>query len=229
MIVIVDYGMGNLHSVKRALDYAAQLEGKNINVKISAKADDILNASHLILPGQGGIKDCMKALQYSKLEHALRQAVHSKTPILGICVGMQMLFEQSEEGDMHSNIPTTCLGLISGKIKKFPQKDNNNKEDQVLKVPHMGWNTIDFQNKNGSKNIHKIWHNIPNNSHFYFIHSYYLVDNAENANYTIAKCRYGLEFVCAIACNNIVAMQFHPEKSARYGLQIYQNFINLAI
>jgi imidazole glycerol-phosphate synthase subunit HisH len=230
MIVIVDYGMGNLHSVKRALDYAVHDENKDIAIKISSNAADILNASHLILPGQGGIADCMRALQNSKLEDALRTAIQKKIPTLGICVGMQMLFEQSEEGQT----PTECLGLLSGKIKKFKSTTNINDNTGAIKVPHMGWNTIrllDNASSSGSNlntpTVHKIWQNIPNDSYFYFIHSYYLEKNALNTQHAIAECNYTTDFICAVACDNIIGMQFHPEKSAKYGLQIYQNFINL--
>ena len=228
MIIIVDYGMGNLHSVKRAINYAAP----NLDVKISSNANDIKNASHIILPGQGGMADCMQALNVSNLKDALLETIlHKKTLTLGICVGMQMLFEESEEGkkDSYGNIvPTIGLGILNGKIKKFSKNDishieNKKEKYEMYKVPHMGWNTINIQ-----QNINKdIWLNIPNNSHFYFIHSYYLSLNEQTQDYMIANCEYGVEFVCAIAHDNIIAAQFHPEKSSEAGLQLYRNFINL--
>jgi glutamine amidotransferase len=230
MIIIVDYGMGNLHSVKRAINYVAP----DLNVKISSNANEIENASHIILPGQGGMADCMNALNASNLKDALLETIlHKKTPTLGICVGMQMLFEESEEGKKDSNgntISTAGLGILNGKIKKFSKSNIENIEDkkekyEIYKVPHMGWNTINIQQ---NINIKKdIWLNIPNNSHFYFIHSYYLSLNEKTQAYAIATCEYGIEFVCAVGYENIIATQFHPEKSSEVGLQLYRNFINL--
>jgi glutamine amidotransferase len=233
MIIIVDYGMGNLHSVKRAIQYVAP----NIDVRISSNALDIQKASHIILPGQGGMADCMKALSDSNLKQSLLDTIlNKKTPTLGICLGMQMLFEQSEEGrkDEHGNvIPSLGLGILEGKIKRFSKQDipNHNLENNdVYKVPHMGWNTIKNQSNllASSKSYPNIWQNIANDSHFYFIHSYYLPLNQQTKKYAIATCEYGVDFVCAVAHENIIATQFHPEKSADSGLQLYRNFINLA-
>ncbi len=224
MIIIVDYGMGNLHSVKRALQYAAP----NSNIKISSEASELEKASHIILPGQGGMADCMKALKYSNLKDSLLNVIlNKKVPTLGICVGMQMLFEQSDEGkkDNHGNIiPTLGLGILKGKIKKFDVQDIKHTQPMdVYKIPHMGWNTIKIK-----PNSSKIWGNIQDDSYFYFIHSYYLPIDQQTQNYAIASCNYGIEFACAVAYQNIIATQFHPEKSAEVGLQLYRNFINLA-
>jgi len=211
MIIIVDYGMGNLHSVKRAFEFVAP----NSQIKISSNPLDIKNASKLILPGQGAMADCMKSLNNSNLKENLLEAInHKKTPTLGICVGMQMLFENSEEGN------TLGLGILQGQIKKFHIENFLSKE--CNKIPHMGWNNIQYdENKR-----HNIFNNIANNSYFYFIHSYYLPINNVTDKYMIAKCKYGLEFVAAIAYSNIIATQFHPEKSSDVGLELYKNFAN---
>jgi glutamine amidotransferase len=216
MIVIVDYGMGNLHSVKRAINYV----NTNIKVIISNNSKDIHNAQKIILPGQGGIKDCMQALNNSGLKDDLLKAITvDKKPTLGICVGMQMLFEASEESNH-----TVGLGILKGKFERFEANQVDKKTGDTLKVPHMGWNNINISS-NEWCNQSFIWHNIKDKSQFYFIHSYYLPITQDSAKYSIATCKYQKEFISAIAFENIIATQFHPEKSANVGLQLYKNFV----
>jgi imidazole glycerol-phosphate synthase subunit HisH len=218
MIVIVDYGMGNMHSVKRAIEYVAPRS----KVLISSNHNDIKNASKIILPGQGAMPDCMKALKASNLQQVLMEAITVQhKPTLGICVGMQMLFENSEESHITGST-TAGLGILTGKIKKFPSIAN-------IKVPHMGWNRVKYNQYNDIKS--KLFHSndniaIEQNSFFYFVHSYYLDIYGIDKGYKIATCNYGLEFSCAIEHNNLFATQFHPEKSSDNGLAVYQNFIN---
>ncbi len=212
MIIIVDYGMGNLFSVKRAMEYVCP----NQQVKISNQAQDIQNASKIILPGQGAMQDCMKLLNNSNLRQVLLTAItEQKKPTLGICVGMQMLFQSSEEGN------TEGLGILNGRIEKFKSSE--------LKVPQMGWNNVEQQQVNDRNDfIYKnIWHNILNNSFYYFIHSYYLPINAATKPYVIGKSNYGIDFASVVTHENILATQFHPEKSSYCGLELYKNFANI--
>jgi len=197
-IAIVDYGMGNLHSVARALRAAAP----DATVWIARTPADIERAARLVLPGQGAMPDCMRTLAASGLRAAVLQAASEK-PLLGICVGEQMLFERSEEGDTHG------LGLFPGRVRRF---------DAGLKVPHMGWNRVH------QTYAHPLWHAIPEQSFFYFAHSYYVEPGAAPGFSTIGESDYGLRFTCAVTQANIFAVQFHPEKSAEAGLQLYRNF-----
>lgn len=211
-IAIVDYGMGNFHSVARALQAAAP----DANIKICREAHDIDQASRVVFPGQGAMRDCMRTLNESGLREAVERAARSK-PLLGVCVGEQMLFERSEEGD------TPCLGLLPGTVRRFsgPQFAGNaqaDHENELLKVPHMGWNRVE------QTRSHSLWDGIPDHTHFYFVHSYY-VEPADPA-LTVGESHYGLRFTCAIATANIFAVQFHPEKSAAHGLRLYRNFVD---
>jgi len=190
-IAIVDYGMGNLHSVARALRAAAPAA----EVWIARDANAIDRAARLVLPGQGAMPDCMRTLAASGLRAALLQAARSK-PLLGICVGEQMLFDYSEEGN------TEGLGLLPGRVRRF---------DAGLKVPHMGWNRVQ------QTRAHPLWHGIADQSFFYFAHSYYVEPGTRPRFFTIGESDYGLRFTCAVAQANIFAVQFHPEKSADAG------------
>lgn len=196
-IAIIDYGMGNLRSVQKALEKAGQ------DSIITNNHDIIKDATKIILPGVGAFKDAMANLHKLGLVELLNQEViEKKKPFLGICLGMQLIAKSSEEfGD------TKGLGWLDAKILRFP---SNN-----LKVPHVGWNELNFVNPT------KLFNNIPDNKDFYFVHSYYFDTNEK---FCIGTCNYGIDFVCAIQNENIFATQFHPEKSQTYGLEILKNF-----
>ncbi len=206
-IVVVDYGMGNLRSVAQALRHVAP----EADVRISGAVADIQSADRLVLPGQGAIPDCMRCLRESGLQEALLVAVRTK-PLFGVCVGEQLLFDWSEEGD------TPGLGLLPGKVVRF-QLDGQLQEDgSRFKVPQMGWNRVK------QTSPHPLWSGIADDSYFYFVHSYYAAptDPAHIAGTTL----YGAPFASAVARDNIFATQFHPEKSASAGLQLYKNFVH---
>lgn len=205
-IVVVDYGMGNLRSVAQALRAVAP----EAEVMISGEVADIVAADRIVLPGQGAMPDCMKSLKMSGLQQAVQDAVRSK-PLLGVCVGEQMLFDWSEEGD------TPGLGLLPGKIIRFQLKDQLQEDGSRFKVPQMGWNRV------RQSQAHPLWQGIPDQSYFYFVHSYYAVP-ADLAD-SVGETDYGAAFCCAVARENIFATQFHPEKSAAAGLQLYRNFV----
>ncbi|HTK00559.1 MAG TPA: imidazole glycerol phosphate synthase subunit HisH [Bordetella sp.] len=218
-IAIVDYGMGNFHSVARALAAAAP----DADIRISNTAADIDAADRIVFPGQGAMADCMRTLNESGLREAVVRAARSK-PLLGVCVGEQMLFDTSEEG------PTICLGIFPGVVHRFsgPQyaPPIGAYEDPVttaaagerLKVPHMGWNKV------RQTRSHPIWEGIPDGTHFYFVHSYYAAPAVPTL--TVGETDYGGSFTCAVAAANIFAVQFHPEKSAEHGLRLYRNFVD---
>ncbi len=204
MIAVVDYGMGNLRSVAKAIEHVAPQE----RVEVTSDAAVVRAAARVVFPGQGAMPDCMRYLRESGLEEAVREAAATK-PLLAVCVGEQMLFERSEEGD------TPGLGLFAGDVVRF-QHDMHGSDGLRLKVPHMGWNRVQ-QSKQ-----HALWNGIDDQSWFYFVHSYYV---APLANDLVAgKTTYGSVFTCAVARDNIFATQFHPEKSAAAGLRIYENF-----
>ena len=199
-IAIINYGMGNVHSVKKALQYVAP----NDNVIVTNISTDIDNADRIVFPGQGSMDGSIKALEKFNLIDTIKLNSANK-PFLGICVGLQLLFDHSEE-----NQGTKGLSIISGKVVRFT---NNN-----MKIPHMGWNIVK-QVKN-----HYLWNNINDNSYFYSVHSYYVKEN--NSDIVFGKINYGIDFTAAIAKNNIFAVQFHPEKSKNDGLQLLTNFVN---
>lgn len=204
-IVVVDYGMGNLRSVAKAIEHVA----KNQQVIISSDASEIANAERVVFPGQGAARDCMIELEARNLTQVVLTAAKEK-PFLGICMGMQVLLEHSEEND-----GIECLGLYKGNVRFFG-KDLKGAQQERLKIPHMGWNRVD------QKNEHPLWHNIENHSRFYFVHSYYM-DPADK-NIIAATSDYGIEFVSAIAKDKVFSVQCHPEKSAQDGLQLLKNF-----
>ena len=207
-IAVVDYGMGNLRSVAKALEHVAPKH----RVVISGEPLVIDAAERVVFPGQGAMPDCMAHLAESGLTAALLRAAQSR-PLLGVCVGEHMLLEESDESA--DGTPTPGLGLIKGRVQRLGQYLD---AGRPLKVPHMGWNRVE-QAKN-----HPIWAGIENCSWFYFVHSFYAVcaDEADVA----ATTDYGLRFTCAIARDNIFATQFHPEKSASMGLKLYENFVH---
>jgi len=201
VIAIVDVGMGNLHSVARALRAAAP----EAQVQICRKAQQLMNASRVVLPGQGAMPDCMRSLQASGLREAVLHAARHK-PLLGICVGEQMLFSRSDEGD------TKCLDIFPGQVRRFEHDHPTTR----FKIPHMGWNRVH------QEQAHVLWHGVENGSYFYFVHSYFV--QSEDASLIAGSSDYGLRFTCAVARDNIFAVQFHPEKSADAGLQLFRNF-----
>ena len=206
-IVVVDYGMGNLRSVAQALRAVAP----EADVRISGDAFDVANADRIVLPGQGAMPDCMRSLRASGVLDALLRAAESK-PLMGVCIGEQMLFDRSEEGD------SAGLGLLPGKVVRF-QFDGQLQEDgSRFKVPQMGWNQV------RQTAPHALWEGIADDAYFYFVHSYYA--QPELAAHTVGQTVYGAPFSCAVAKGNIFATQFHPEKSAAAGLQLYKNFVH---
>jgi len=204
-IVVVDYGMGNLRSVEQALRHAAP----EADIRVSGEIADIETADRLVFPGQGAMPDCMRCLRESGLQNALMQAAETK-PMLGVCVGEQLLFDWSEEGD------TPGLGLLPGKVLRFRLDHQLQPDGSRFKVPQMGWNRV------RQTMPHPLWEGIADDSYFYFVHSYYA--SPENDAHTAGQTVYGAPFSCAVARDNIFATQFHPEKSAAAGLQLYRNF-----
>ena len=204
-IAILDYGMGNLRSVAQAMRTAAPA----VNVIITGEPDAVRAADKLILPGQGAIPDCMANLRSSGLLEALTDGAKNK-PLLGVCVGEQMLFGAAEEGDSHG------LGWLNGTVVRFRMDGAVDANGAKLKVPHMGWNRVK------QSRSHALWAGVPDEAYFYYVHSYYVQPN--DASLTVGTSVYGSEFTCAVARDNIFATQFHPEKSGAYGLQVYRNF-----
>lgn len=211
-IVVVDYGMGNLRSVAQALRHVAP----EANVLISGEVADIQSADRLVFPGQGAIPDCMRCLRESGLQDALMEASRSK-PLLGVCVGEQLLFDWSEEGDT-PGVATQGLGLLPGKVVRFRLDGQLQDDGSRFKVPQMGWNRV------RQTVSHPLWNGIADDSYFYFVHSYYAVP--DNPLHTTGETLYGAPFACAVGRDNIFATQFHPEKSASAGLQLYENFVH---
>jgi glutamine amidotransferase len=197
-IAVVDYGMGNLRSVAKALEHVAP----HAEVLVTARPDDIVSSERVVVPGQGAMPDCMRQLAGSGARDAVIEAARAK-PFLGICIGLQMLFEHGAEGD------TPGLGLLAGEVPRFRASG--------LKIPHMGWNEVIQARR------HELWDGIGDRSRFYFVHSYYPAPR--EASLTAATSVYGEPFTCAIARDNIFAVQFHPEKSQSAGLQLLSNFV----
>jgi glutamine amidotransferase len=205
-IAVVDYGMGNLRSVQQAMRKVAP--GADIAVTGDPKV--IAAAGRVVFPGQGAAPDCMREIRSRGLDSVISGVVSAGKPFLGICMGLQVLFEHSEEGD------TPCLGLFKGPVKRFAsglQDAQGNK----LKVPHMGWNQVHHGD-------HVLWNGIAQDARFYFVHSYYV--QPSDPSLVQATSDYPQPFVCAAAKENLFAVQFHPEKSAAAGLKLLQNFIN---
>ena len=197
-IAVVDYGMGNLRSVSKALEHIAP----DAQVTLTADPHAIRSSDRIVVPGQGALPDCMRQLAASGAREAVVEATRSK-PFLGICIGLQMLFERGEEGDADG------LGVLPGRVPRFALTG--------LKIPHIGWNEV------MQSGAHALWAGIPDRSRFYFVHSYYPAPR--DAGLTAATSVYGAPFTCAIARDNIFAVQFHPEKSQSAGLQLLSNFV----
>lgn len=206
-LVVLDYGMGNLHSAAKALEKVADV---GTNIRISDQPDELLAADRVVFPGVGAIRDCMAELKARGLDQALLQVIARGTPVLGICVGMQVLMTSSEE-----NGGIDCLGVFTGKVQLFPE--GRDKLLRPLKVPHMGWNQV-------KQHEHPLWDGIPDLSRFYFVHSYRVPELLEGR--VAGSCDYGQPFVAAAQRSNVFAVQFHPEKSAPHGLTLLKNFLN---
>ncbi len=210
MIGVVDYGMGNLRSVAKAVEHVA---GKT-NVRICTTAAEIDAAERVVFPGQGAMPDCMRHLRDAGLEEAVRRAASTK-PLLAVCIGEQMLFDASEETREPGRM-TAGLGLFPGRVVRFRDTDMQQPDGSRLKVPHMGWNRVRQAMR------HPLWDGVDDGSWFYFVHSYHVAP-ADPA-LVAGTADYGRTFTCVVARDNIFATQFHPEKSAAAGLRIYENF-----
>jgi glutamine amidotransferase len=204
-IAVIDYGMGNLRSVSKALEHVAP----DAEVQVTSDPEIVRRAERVVFPGQGAMPDCMREMDARGLRAAVLEAARSK-PFLGICIGLQMLFERSEEGN------TAGLGVFPGQVRRFPPQAMKDAQGAKLKVPHMGWNEV------MQAEPHALWQGITDANRYYFVHSYYVEAGKPElvAGYSI----YGFPFTCAVAQDNIFAVQFHPEKSQTAGLALLANF-----
>ena len=208
-IAIVDYGMGNLYSVAKAVEHVASAKDY---IRITSDPKDIMSSDKVIFPGQGAARDCMSAIKKFEINSVIIDAANNK-PFLGICMGMQVLMNKSEEND-----GTECLAFYEGNVEHFNNYISIGTSDNEYKIPHMGWNSIEQQQK------HPLWNDIPESSYFYFVHSYFVKCNEDSL--IAGTTNYGVNFTSVIARENVFAMQCHPEKSANAGLQLLSNFIN---
>lgn len=206
-IAVVDYGMGNLRSVAKALEHVAPEK----NILVTSDPDKINRADKIVFPGVGAMPDCIHELEKRGLREAVMQVTKTK-PFLGICLGMQALFDFSEEGNVHG------LGILPGSVRLFPEEKMHDAQGEKLKVPHIGWNQVNYV-----KN-HVLFNKIPNGTRFYFVHSYYL--DAQGETYSIGETAYPFAFTSVVAQENLFAVQFHPEKSQEAGLILLENFVN---
>ena len=211
-VAVIDYGMGNLRSVAQAVIAAAH--DSNIHVVITANPDEVHAAERVVLPGQGAMRDCMRELHDSGMLPAVLDAAANK-PLFGVCVGMQMLLDHSAEGGDQG---TPCLGLIPGEVVKFDLAGQHQADGSRYKVPQMGWNQV------RQTQAHPLWAGVPDNSYFYFVHSFYA--RPLDARHTAGVTEYGQAFTSVVSRDNIFATQFHPEKSADLGLLLYRNFLS---
>ena len=217
-VAVVDYGSGNLRSVSQAVQHVAQ--GSGYEVLVTSRAQDVLDAERVVLPGQGAMPDCMRALAESGLQDAVLHAAANK-PLFGVCVGMQMLLDQSQEG--MDGLATPGLGLIHGEVLKFELAGQIQPDGSRYKVPQMGWNQV-YQSRPDGQNVHPVWSGVPDGAYFYFVHSFYA--RPSDVRHIAGEADYGARFAAAIARDNIFATQFHPEKSAEDGLALYRNFLH---
>ena len=213
-VAVVDYGMGNLRSVSQAVAHVAR-EAGDIRVIVTANPEEVFAAERVVLPGQGALPDCMRELRDSGLEEAVLDAAANK-PLMGVCIGMQMLLDKSEEGAGEGGTPG--LGLIGGEVVRFRLEGQNQPDGSRFKVPQMGWNEV-IQVRQ-----HPIWQGVPDASHFYFVHSFKA--RPSDPRHSVGETDYGGRFTSALARDNIFATQFHPEKSAALGLALYRNFLH---
>jgi len=211
-VAVIDYGMGNLRSVAQAVIAAAH--GSGVDVVITSDPAEVRQAERVVLPGQGAMRDCMRELHDSGLLPEVLHAAANK-PLFGVCVGMQMLLDHSAEGDAGG---TACLGLIPGEVVKFKLLGRHQADGSRFKVPQMGWNRV----RQASQ--HPLWAGVPDDSYFYFVHSFYA--RPLDVRHTAGETDYGQVFTSAISRDNIFATQFHPEKSADMGLMLYRNFLS---
>lgn len=213
-VAVVDYGMGNLRSVTQAVMHVAADAG--VEVVWARTAQEVMDAERVVLPGQGAMRDCMRELHDSGMYDAVMHAAAHK-PLMGVCVGMQMLLDHSDEQS------TASLGLIPGKVVKFELAGQIQPDGSRYKVPQMGWNQV-WQTSHAGAPRHPVWGEVPDGSYFYFVHSYYA--QPSDARHSVGETDYGQRFSAAIARDNIFATQFHPEKSAEHGLALYRNFLH---
>jgi glutamine amidotransferase len=205
-VAVVDYGLGNLRSVAKAIEHVAP----GLEIVVTSDARTVGRAQRVVFPGQGAMPDCMREMDARGLRAAVVEAASTK-PFLGICIGLQMLFDGSEEGN------TPGLGLLPGRVVRFPADKMKGAQDARLKVPHMGWNEV------RQTASHPLWVGIAQGSRFYFVHSYF--PNPAARGLVAGECVYGVPFTCAAARDNVFAVQFHPEKSQAAGLKLLANFI----
>ncbi|MGH1471870.1 MAG: imidazole glycerol phosphate synthase subunit HisH [Cellvibrionaceae bacterium] len=217
-LAIIDYGMGNLHSVASAIKSVAP----DVRVDITADEKIIEQADHVIFPGVGAIRDCMAGINNIAAGEMVNHALHEGKPLLGICVGLQALMSDSEE-----NGGVSCLNILHGHVRRFSE-NTKDVDDTTIKIPHMGWNNVQQTIK------HPLWNNIQQDARFYFVHSYYVAEEGLSSqrkpqgesSIVAGRCEYGVPFAAAVAENNLFAVQFHPEKSHTDGLQLLKNFVN---
>jgi len=207
VVAVVDYGMGNLRSVSQAVAHVAR--DTDVRVIVTANPEEVYAADRVVLPGQGAMRDCMRELSDSGLKQAVLHAAANK-PLMGVCVGMQMLLTHSEEQD------TPGLALVPGEVRRFRLDRRLQEDGSRYKVPHMGWNRV-FQRP------HALWAGVADGSYFYFVHSFFA--DPSDPRHTAGEADYGARFTAALARDNIFATQFHPEKSAAHGLALYRNFL----
>lgn len=208
-VAVVDYGMGNLRSVSQAVMHAAEATG--LEVVVTSRPEQVWAAERVVLPGQGAMPDCMRELRESGLLEAVLDAARNK-PLMGVCVGMQMMLSRSEEG------PTEGLDLMNGEVLRFQLEGQTQPDGSRYKVPQMGWNQVE------QVRPHPLWAGVPDNSYFYFVHSYFA--RLSDPCHSVGETVYGRRFTCALARDNIFSTQFHPEKSAQHGLALYRNFLH---
>ena len=212
-VTVVDYGMGNLRSVSQAVMHVAQGEG--VDVIVTSRPEEVRAAERIVLPGQGAMRDCMRELESAGLKEAVLEAAAAK-PLMGVCVGMQMLLDHSEEQD------TPGLGLIPGQVLRFRLEGQVQPDGSRYKIPQIGWNPVRQVPHDGA--VHPVWQGVPDGAFFYFVHSYYA--RPSDPRHSAGETTYGLRFTSAVARDNIFATQFHPEKSAAHGLSLYRNFLH---
>jgi imidazole glycerol-phosphate synthase subunit HisH len=208
-VAVIDYGMGNLRSVSQAVAHVART-ADDVKVIVTGNPEEVFAAERIVLPGQGAMRDCMRELRESGLHDAVEDALRRK-PVMGVCVGMQMLLDHSEEQD------TPGLGVIHGQVKRFQLEGRTQPDGSRFKVPQMGWNRVQ------QAQAHPLWQGVPDNAWFYFVHSFYA--EPADARHSAGVTEYGMPFTSAVARDNIFATQFHPEKSAADGLKLYRNFL----
>ncbi len=206
-VAVVDYGMGNLRSVSKAIEHVAP----QMEVEVTSDPARVAGADRVVFPGQGAMPDCMREMEARGLRPAVVDAARTR-PFLGICIGLQMLFEHSDEGDVAG------LALLPGRVRRFPAAAMVDAEGRKLKVPHMGWNRVQ------QTAPHALWSGIDDGARFYFVHSYF--PEAGKGELVRGTSEYGIPFTCAVAQDNIFAVQFHPEKSQTAGLRLLANFIS---